>query len=67
MFEAVGGHAAGSVSDIELKEVESTAIPGPDPAAECILQTQWPQQWKLLGFLYQIVQLKMQSAKQKDR
>ena len=29
VFEAVGGHAAGSVSDIELKEVESTAIPGP--------------------------------------
>lgn len=29
VFEAVGGHAAGKVSDIELKEVESTAIPGP--------------------------------------
>ena len=29
VFEAVGGHAAGNVSDIELKEVESTAIPGP--------------------------------------
>ena len=29
VFEAVGGHAAGTVSDIELKEVESTAIPGP--------------------------------------
>ena len=29
VFEAVGGHAAGRVSDIELKEVESTAIPGP--------------------------------------
>ncbi|MFV2089843.1 MAG: dihydroxy-acid dehydratase, partial [Pseudomonadales bacterium] len=29
VFEAVGGHAAGSVSDIELREVESTAIPGP--------------------------------------
>lgn len=29
VFEAVGGHAAGHVSDIELKEVESTAIPGP--------------------------------------
>ena len=29
VFEAVGGHAAGTVSDIELKEVEHTAIPGP--------------------------------------
>lgn len=29
VFEAVGGHAAGSVSDIELKDVEATAIPGP--------------------------------------
>ena len=29
VFEAVGGHAAGSVSDIELKEIEQTAIPGP--------------------------------------
>ncbi len=29
VFEAVGGHAAGSVSDIELKQIEDTAIPGP--------------------------------------
>jgi dihydroxy-acid dehydratase len=29
VFEAVGGHAAGKISDIELHEVESTAIPGP--------------------------------------
>jgi dihydroxy-acid dehydratase len=29
VFEAVGGHAAGTVSDEELKEVEATAIPGP--------------------------------------
>jgi len=29
VFEAVGGHANGSVSDDELKEVEETAIPGP--------------------------------------
>ena len=29
VFEAVGGHAAGKVSDIELAEVEATAIPGP--------------------------------------
>ena len=29
VFEAVGGHAAGRVSDIELKDVEATSIPGP--------------------------------------
>ena len=29
VFEAVGGHAAGPVSDEELAEVERTAIPGP--------------------------------------
>jgi dihydroxy-acid dehydratase len=29
VFEAVGGHAAGRVSDARLKEVECTAIPGP--------------------------------------
>ncbi|XOV90427.1 MAG: dihydroxy-acid dehydratase [Pseudomonadota bacterium] len=29
VFEAVGQHAAGKISDIELKEIESTAIPGP--------------------------------------
>ena len=29
VFEAVGGHSAGKVSDIELKQIEDTAIPGP--------------------------------------
>ncbi len=29
VFEAVGGHASGKVSDAELLEVERTAIPGP--------------------------------------
>lgn len=29
VFEAVGGHAAGTVTDAELREVERTAIPGP--------------------------------------
>jgi len=29
VFEAVGGHAGGNVSDDELLEVEQTAIPGP--------------------------------------
>jgi dihydroxy-acid dehydratase len=29
VFEAVGGHAAGRISDAELLEVERTAIPGP--------------------------------------
>ena len=29
VFEAVGAHAAGTLSDIELKQIEDTAIPGP--------------------------------------
>lgn len=29
VFEAVGGHAKGTVSDIELVDIEKTAIPGP--------------------------------------
>ena len=33
MFEAVGSHAAGKISDAELREVESTAIPGPGSCA----------------------------------
>jgi dihydroxy-acid dehydratase len=33
VFEAVGGFAAGTVSEAELKEVESTAIPGPGSCA----------------------------------
>lgn len=33
VFEAVGGYAAGTVSAEELKEVETTAIPGPGSCA----------------------------------
>jgi dihydroxy-acid dehydratase len=33
VFEAVGAHAAGKIDDAELKEVESTAIPGPGSCA----------------------------------
>ena len=29
VFEAVGQHAAGAISDIQLKDIESTSIPGP--------------------------------------
>ena len=29
VFEAVGSYAAGSISDIQLKQIEDTAIPGP--------------------------------------
>ena len=29
VFEAVGGHSQGSISDIELLDIESSAIPGP--------------------------------------
>jgi dihydroxy-acid dehydratase len=43
VFEAVGGHAAGRVSDEELLEVERTAIPGPAAAAACTPRTRWPR------------------------
>jgi dihydroxy-acid dehydratase len=33
VFEAVGSYAAGKIDDAELKEVESTAIPGPGSCA----------------------------------
>ena len=33
VFEAVGKHAAGKISDIELKDIEATAIPGPGSCA----------------------------------
>jgi dihydroxy-acid dehydratase len=33
VFEAVGGHAAGKVSEVELKFIERTAIPGPGSCA----------------------------------
>jgi dihydroxy-acid dehydratase len=33
VFEAVGGHAAGKVSETELKFIERTAIPGPGSCA----------------------------------
>ena len=33
VFEAVGAHAEGSLSDIELREIEQTAIPGPGSCA----------------------------------
>jgi dihydroxy-acid dehydratase len=33
VFEAVGSYAAGKINDAELKEVESTAIPGPGSCA----------------------------------
>ena len=29
VFEAVGGHAKGTISDMQLKDIEETAIPGP--------------------------------------
>jgi dihydroxy-acid dehydratase len=33
IFEAIGGHAKGTVSDIQLKYIERTAIPGPGSCA----------------------------------
>jgi dihydroxy-acid dehydratase len=33
VFEAIGGHAKGTVSEVELKHIERTAIPGPGSCA----------------------------------
>jgi dihydroxy-acid dehydratase len=33
VFEAIGGHAKGTVSEVELKVIERTAIPGPGSCA----------------------------------
>ena len=46
VFEAVGGHAAGTVSDIKLKNIEETLSPAPAPAGACTPPTPWPQPLK---------------------
>ena len=46
VFEAVGGHAAGTVSDIELKEVEAPPFRARAPAAACTPPTPWPRRSK---------------------
>ena len=63
VFEAVGGHAAGTVSDIELQEVDATAIPGQGHAAACIPPTLWRHRWKPWACLYPIALHKTQLAK----
>jgi dihydroxy-acid dehydratase len=42
VFEAVGKHAAGKMSDEDLHELESVACPGPAPAAASSPPTPWP-------------------------
>ena len=44
VFEAVGKRANNDINDVELEQIESTAIPGPVLVAACILQTRWLQQ-----------------------
>ena len=46
VFEAVGGHAAGNVSDIELKDVEATAIPGAGSCGGMYTVIPWPLPWR---------------------
>ncbi len=41
VFEAVGAHAAGTMSDAELLAVERTAIPGPAAAVVCTPPIPW--------------------------
>ena len=42
VFEAIGSHAAGRISDEELEAVEAAACPGQAPAAANSRQTPWP-------------------------
>lgn len=43
VFEAVGSHAKGDMTTIEVKRIEETAIPARDPAAACTQPTPWPR------------------------
>ena len=41
VFEAVGQYAAGNLSEIALKDIEATSIPGPAPAEACTPRIRW--------------------------
>ena len=43
VFEAVGAHAAGKIGDVELLEVEKTAIPGPGSCGGMYTANTWPR------------------------
>ena len=45
VFEGVGAHAAGRITDADLKELEDTACPGAGSAAGSSRPTPWPSSW----------------------
>ena len=63
VFEAVGGHAAGTVSDIELQEVEATAIPGPGSCGGMYTANTMASSMKPWACLYPIALHKTRLAK----
>ena len=50
VFEAVGQYAAGNLSEIALKDIEATSIPGPGSWVACTPQTPWHPPSKLLAY-----------------
>ena len=68
VFEAVGGHAAGTVSDIELKDVwKPQQFPARVPAVACIPLIPWHHPWRFPAFHCPAVQRKTRSVKTKNR
>ena len=46
VFEAVGGHAAGTVSDIELQEWKPPRSLAQVPVVVCTPRILWPRLWR---------------------
>ena len=66
VFEAVGGHAAGNVSDIELHEVESTAIPGPGSCGGMYTANTMASSWRHWDSHYPAFGTNASDAKRQD-
>jgi len=49
VFEAVGAHVAGRLTDSELQEVENRACPGRAPVAVSTPPTPWPPSMEFIG------------------
>jgi dihydroxy-acid dehydratase len=48
VFEAVGAHAAGKMTDTELAELEDSACPGPGACVDSLQPTQWQEHFLCL-------------------
>ncbi len=46
VFEAVGQHAKGEISAIQVKQIEEVALPGRVHVVACTLQIRWPLRLK---------------------